>query len=104
VRRLITRGIAIIPAVLVAGIWGDSATTKLLVWSQVILSLQLPFAVIPLILFVGCKKKMGEFAAPRWQLVLAWITAAIIVALNLKLVADFFGMTDFVFSLFAKAA
>lgn len=103
-RRLITRGIAIIPAALVAGIWGDSATTKLLVWSQVILSLQLPFAVIPLILFVGCKKKMGELSAPRWQLALAWMTAAIIVVLNLKLVADFFGLTDFVLGLFGKAA
>ncbi len=89
-RRLITRGIAIIPAVLVIGLCGEKAGDGLLMWSQVVLSLQLPFAVVPLVLFVGCKKKMGELAAPLWQLILAWITAAVILALNLALVADFF--------------
>ena len=86
VRRLLTRLIAIVPAFLTIYFMGESATGKLLILSQVILSLQLGFAVIPLIHFVSDKKKMGEFIIPKWQQVLAWTAALIIIALNVKLV------------------
>ena len=89
-RRLITRLIAIVPAVCVIGIFGESRTTDLLIWSQVILSMQLSFAVIPLLLFTGERAKMGRFVNPGWIKVIAWISAAIIVVLNLKLLFDFF--------------
>ncbi|MCC7265340.1 MAG: Nramp family divalent metal transporter [Candidatus Latescibacteria bacterium] len=92
-RRLITRGIAIVPAVIVTALYGESGTAKLLVLSQVVLSLQLSFAVIPLIVFTGDRRKMGEFANPVWIKVLAWATASIIVTLNLKYLADYFGLT-----------
>jgi manganese transport protein len=92
-RRLITRAIAIVPAALVAALYGESGTAKLLVFSQVVLSLQLPFAVIPLVLFTSEKAKMGEFVNPLWIKVLAWATAAIIVVLNVKLLLDFVGLT-----------
>jgi manganese transport protein len=88
-RRLITRGIAIVPALIVTAIYGESGTAKLLVFSQVVLSLQLSFAVIPLIMFTGNKANMGEFVSPRWVQVLAWLTAAIIVTLNVKFLIDF---------------
>jgi manganese transport protein len=88
VRALITRGIAIIPAVIVTVIYGETGTAKLLVLSQVILSMQLSFAVVPLILFTSDRKKMGEFANPGWVKWLAWFTAAIIISLNLKLLWD----------------
>ena len=87
-RRLITRLMAIIPAVIVTIIYGESGTAKLLVFSQVILSLQLSFAVIPLIIFTSDKRKMGEFASPPWIKILAWTTASIIVALNFKYLLD----------------
>jgi manganese transport protein len=87
-RRLITRMIAIVPAVIVTVIYGNSGTTRLLVLSQVILSLQLSFAVIPLILFTGSRRKMGEFVNPLWVQILAWLTAGIIVVLNLKFLID----------------
>jgi manganese transport protein len=87
IRRLLTRLIAIIPALLVINLMGESATGELLVLSQVILSLQLGFAIIPLIHFVSDKKKMGEFAVKNYVKVLAWISACIIVGLNAKLVA-----------------
>jgi manganese transport protein len=93
-RRLITRLIAIVPAVIVTAIYGESGTAKLLIWSQVILSLQLSFAVIPLVMFTGSKAKMGEFANALWVSVLAWTTALVILVLNLKLLADFFGVTQ----------
>ncbi len=92
-RRLITRLIAIIPAVIVTAIYGESKTTDMLVLSQVILSLQLPFAVVPLVMFTSDRRKMGEFASSTWVKVLAWITAAIIIVLNVKLLADTFGLT-----------
>ncbi|HWA10877.1 MAG TPA: Nramp family divalent metal transporter [Opitutaceae bacterium] len=92
-RRLITRGLAIVPAAIAAGLYGESGTAKLLVFSQVLLSLQLPFAVIPLVMFTGDRAKMGEFASPWWVKVLAWTTAALIVVLNLKLLLDFAGLT-----------
>ena len=86
-RRLITRSLAIIPAVAVIYISGEGGTGKLLVLSQVILSLQLPFAVVPLVKFTASKKKMGDFASPMWIAAIAWVVAAIIIALNAKLVA-----------------
>ena len=87
-RRLITRLIAIVPAVLVIGIYGDDKVDDLLVFSQVILSLQLGFAVIPLIHFVSDKETMGSFVIKTWVKVAAWTVACILVFLNVKLVAE----------------
>jgi manganese transport protein len=87
-RRLITRVVALLPAVVVISILGNEGTYKLLILSQVILSLQLPFAVVPLVHFTGDKLKMGSFVNKLWVKVLAWITSAIIIALNGKLVYD----------------
>lgn len=87
-RRLITRMVAIIPAFLTIFILGEGATGKLLILSQVILSLQLGFAVIPLIHLTSDKHKMGEFANKLWVKILAWLVALIIVSLNAKLVID----------------
>lgn len=87
-RRLITRSIAIIPAFLTIVFLGDNAVGKLLILSQVILSLQLGFAIIPLIHFVSEKEKMGTFAINNWLKLFAWLSAAIIVSLNVKLVID----------------
>src|SRR5437868_4743103 len=93
-RRLITRLIAIVPAVFVIGIFGESKTTQLLVASQVVLSMQLGFAVWPLIRFTNEKAKMGEFANRLWLKILGWTTAAIIIVLNLKLLFDMFVPTS----------
>jgi manganese transport protein len=87
-RRLITRSVALIPAVLTIILVGEQATQHLLVLSQVILSLQLAFAVIPLIHFTSDRRNMGEFATPWWGRVLAWSSALVIVGLNAKLVLD----------------
>jgi manganese transport protein len=103
-RRLITRLIAIVPAVIVAAIAGQKGTYDLLVLSQVILSLQLSFAVIPLILFTSDRLKMGEFVNRRWMKITAWAVALVIVALNTKLLADSFGLTALVMKLFGTAA
>jgi manganese transport protein len=89
-RRLLTRAIAIVPVIVVTAIYGEHGTGELLILSQVVLSMQLPFAVIPLVMFVSDRRKMGAFAIPRSVAVLAWIVAAVIVALNLKLLADIF--------------
>jgi manganese transport protein len=89
-RRLITRGIAIIPAVLVIGIFGEGKTTQLLIASQVVLSMQLGFAVWPLLRFTDEKAKMGEFVNRLWLKILGWTTAAIIIVLNVKLLFDTF--------------
>jgi manganese transport protein len=86
VRRIITRLIAIVPAVIVISIFGESVTGKLLILSQVILSLQLGFAIIPLIHFVSDKSKMRGFHISRTTQIVAWIIATIIVSLNAKLV------------------
>ena len=75
---------------LVIGYFGEGKTTDLLIWSQVILSMQLSFAVIPLLLFTNDKVKMGPFANPLWIKILASLSAAIIVVLNFKLLFDFF--------------
>jgi manganese transport protein len=88
-RRLVTRAIAIVPAALVTIWYGEKGTGQLLILSQVVLSLQLPFAIVPLVMFTADKKKMGELVAPRWVTLLAMITAAVIIALNLKLLYDF---------------
>jgi manganese transport protein len=89
-RRLITRLIAIIPAVLIIGIFGEGKTTELLVASQVVLSMQLGFAVWPLMRFTGEKAKMGEFANRLWVKTLGWTAAGIIIVLNVKLLFDIF--------------
>jgi manganese transport protein len=81
-RRLITRTLAIIPTIIVVAITGERGTEKLLLLSQVILSLQLSFAVVPLVIFTGSRKKMGEFVNGRWLQGLAWFTAALIAGLN----------------------
>jgi manganese transport protein len=81
-RRMITRTLAIIPTIIVVAITGERGTEKLLILSQVILSLQLSFAVVPLVMFTGSRKKMGEFVNGRWLQGLAWFTAALIAGLN----------------------
>jgi manganese transport protein len=88
VRRLITRLIAILPAAVVASLYGDSGVGKLLILSQVILSLQLSFAVVPLVLFTSDSRKMGGFANPRWLVLLAWFVTGVIAALNVYLLAQ----------------
>ena len=91
-RRLVTRLIAIIPALITVYVYGERGAGQLLVLSQVILSLQLPFAVFPLVLFTGDRSKMGELVAPKWMLVLAWPVAVLIAGLNVWLLwQTFFG-------------
>ena len=87
-QRLLTRGVAIVPVVVVGVLYGDEGTARLLVLSQVILSMQLPFAVIPLVQFVSNKKTMGNFAISRPVAALAWAIAALIVGLNVKLLVE----------------
>jgi manganese transport protein len=81
-RRLLTRLIAIIPAVIVTALYGERGTGQLLILSQVILSLQLSFAVVPLVMFTSDKLKMGRFANPGWLKIVAWAVTAAIVSLN----------------------
>jgi len=90
-RRLITRAIAIVPAAIVAILYGESGTAKLLILSQVILSLQLSFAVFPLVMFTSDKRKMGPFVNPRWLKVLAYTVAVVIASLNAWLLVQIFG-------------
>jgi len=87
-RRLFTRLIAVVPTVAVTLISGEAATGGLLVASQVVLSFTLPFAMVPLISFTASRRVMGELIAPRHTTVLAAIIAAVIVALNAKLIFD----------------
>ena len=89
-RRMITRLIAVVPAVCIIGYFGEGMTTELLIWSQVILSMQLSFAVVPLLVFTNDAVKMGPFVNPAWIKWLSGIVAAIIIVLNLKLLFDFF--------------
>jgi manganese transport protein len=89
-RRLITRLIAIVPALFTVASYGERGTTALLILSQVVLSLQLPFAVFPLVMFAGDRKKMGTLVAPRWMLVLAWPVAVIIAVLNIWMLWQIF--------------
>ncbi|MCX7936940.1 MAG: Nramp family divalent metal transporter [Chlorobi bacterium] len=97
-RRLVTRMIAIVPAVVVLVTMGDRGTYQLLILSQVILSMQLPFAVIPLVHFTSSREMMGELVSPVWVRVLGWIAAAIVVTLNVRLaamtVAEWLAATD----------
>lgn len=88
-RRLITRSIAIIPAFVVTAMYGESGIAKLLVLSQVILSLQLPFAVIPLLRFTSDKYKMGRFVNPRWLILLASAVTILIISLNISMIYNF---------------
>ena len=89
-RRLVTRLIAIIPAVIVVYLYGERGAGPLLILSQVVLSLQLPFAVFPLVMFTGDRHKMGPFVNPLWVKVLAWTVAVIIAALNVWLLYQTF--------------
>ena len=86
-RRLITRALALLPALVGVMAWGAGSVGKLLLWSQVVLSLQLPFAVVPLIRFTSDRNLMGRFVNQRWLSALAWLIAFIIIALNVTLLA-----------------
>ena len=92
-RRLITRAIAIVPAVVVIGIYGEAKSTQLLVASQVCLSMQLGFACWPLMRFTGERSKMGEFVNPWWIKLLGWTVTLAIIGLNVKLLLDIAGVT-----------
>jgi len=89
-RRLITRLLAIVPAIIVIGLYGERGTGPLIILSQVVLSLQLPFAVFPLVAFTSDPHKMGGFVNPRWMKVLAWTVAVIIALLNVWLLYQTF--------------
>ncbi len=91
-RRLITRMLAILPAFFITWIWGDGKIGELLVFSQVILSMQLSFAVIPLVWFTSDKAKMGKFVNPVWLTSLSWIISAVILSLNVYLLLQIFGL------------
>jgi manganese transport protein len=88
-RRLFTRSVALVPAAGVTLLYGSGETSKLLILTQVILSLQLPFAIVPLVQFTANRRKMGDLVAPRWLTVVATVIAATIIALNAKLIFDF---------------
>ena len=94
-RRLFTRAIAIIPAAGVTLYYGTAGTGRLLILTQVVLSLQLSFAVVPLVMFTANRAKMGVMAAPYWLIALSILIAVVIVALNLKLILDFAGIALF---------
>jgi manganese transport protein len=87
-RRLTTRAIAIIPAAGVTIWYGEAGTAKLLILSQVVLGLALPFSIVPLVMFTADRRKLGELVAPRWVTVLAALTGALLIVLNFKLLAD----------------
>jgi manganese transport protein len=87
-RRLTTRAIAITPAAIVTIWYGEAGTAKLLILSQVVLGIALPFSIIPLVMFTADRRKMGALAAPIWVTLLATLTAALLIALNFKLLAD----------------
>ncbi|MGY5806697.1 Nramp family divalent metal transporter [Rhizobium sp. LEGMi198b] len=89
-RRIVTRGLAIAPAGVVTIWYGDSGTADLLILTQVVLSLQLSFAVFPLVMFTADKTKMGDLVAPRWLSTVAYIIAFAIAILNIKLIFDAF--------------
>ncbi len=87
-RRLTTRAIAIVPAAIVTIWFGEAGTAKLLILSQVVLGLALPFSIVPLVMFTADRRKLGELVAPRWVTALAALTAALLIALNIKLIYD----------------
>lgn len=86
-RRLITRGLAIIPAVFVILLYGSEGVGELLILSQVVLSFQLPFAIVPLVMFTASRAKMGELVAPHWLTGICWLIAAVIIVLNVNLLS-----------------
>jgi manganese transport protein len=88
VRRLVSRSLAVVPAVVVVGIYGDRGADELLVFSQVILSMQLGFAIWPLMRFTSDRRKMGEFANAPWLRILGWLTVGLVIVLNAKLLFD----------------
>ena len=90
-RRLMTRAIAIVPAAAVTIYDGSQGTGRLLILTQVVLSLQLSFAVVPLVMFTASRRKMGTMVAPLWLTAIAVLIAMVIIALNLKLLLDFAG-------------
>ena len=90
-RRLLTRSLALIPVTIVVAVMGDQGMYRLLILSQVVLSLQLPFAVVPLIKFTSSRSKMGGFRNPVWVKVVSWLVAAIIISLNAMLVYEEIG-------------
>jgi manganese transport protein len=90
VRRLLTRLLAIIPAVIVILYWGTEGTGRLLILSQVVLSFQLPFAIVPLVMFTASREKMGKMVAPLWLTAVCGLIAALIIGLNVKLLTDVF--------------
>ena len=87
-RRLLTRAIAIVPAAIVTIWYGEAGTAKLLILSQVVLGLALPFSIVPLVMFTADRRKMGELVAARWVTALAALTGAILIVLNVKLLID----------------
>ncbi len=87
-RRLATRGLAIIPAVIGIALYGANGTGRLIILSQVILSMQLPFAIVPLVMFTADRRKMGVLVAPRWVTALAVLVAVVVIALNAKIIFD----------------
>ena len=91
-RRLLTRGIAIVPAIITVIFYGEHGTARLLILSQVILSLQLSFAVVPLVQFTSDRRVMGEYTNPLWLKTLAWTTAAVIIGLNALLLVQVAGI------------
>jgi manganese transport protein len=88
---MVTRAIAIVPAAIVTIWYGEKGTAQLLILSQVVLGLQLPFAVVPLVWFTADRRKMGELIAPRWLTAIATLIAVVIIGLNIKLLADLVG-------------
>ncbi len=87
-RRLTTRAIAIVPAATVTIWYGEAGTAKLLILSQVVLGVALPFSIVPLVMFTADRRKLGELVAPRWVTALAALTAAVLIGLNIKLLID----------------
>ncbi len=87
-RRLVTRSIAIVPAAIVTIWYGEAGTAKLLILSQVVLGVALPFSIVPLVMFTADRRKMGALAAPVWVTVLAALTALLLIVLNFKLLTD----------------
>jgi manganese transport protein len=87
-RRLTTRAIAITPAAIVTIWYGEAGTAKLLIFSQVVLGIALPFSIIPLVMFTADRRKMGALAAPIWVTLLATLTVVVLIAFNFKLLAD----------------
>jgi manganese transport protein len=87
-RRLLTRSLAIVPVIIIASLYGAQGVNRLLLASQVILSLQLPFAIVPLVVFVSNRAIMKEFAISRPMAAVAWLITAVVVTLNIHLLAD----------------